>query len=227
MVLAVVLALVEPLVGVSDNGVYLVGGDTLADAEGHGHSEKAVVYLEGVSPERLVHLVGEVQTVNYLGFGQYEEEFLTAPSCSIAAVGYHAYEKVCHINQYLIAYVMSVGVVDLLEVVDVSDTDDVSASGSSAVASYLPYLLVHCAAVEELGQRINGSCFLELLALRSESVFHIHAVEHIHRKGVYKEKDADDRVEYVQCVYDLIIRKDVFQVCMAVSSYPQPQEKSH
>ena len=131
MILAVVLALIEPFVGVGDDGVDLVGGDTLAYAEGHGNTEKAVIYLEGVSPERLVHLVCKVQTVNYLGFGEDKEEFLTAPSCSIAAFGDHAYKQVCDVDQYLVACVVTVGVVYLFEVVDIAYAYDISASGGS------------------------------------------------------------------------------------------------
>ena len=78
MIIAVVLALVKAFVSRCYHVVYLVDGDSLADAEGHCNSEFNIVYLKNMRTEHLMYLIGKGDALFNACIGYYEEELLTA-----------------------------------------------------------------------------------------------------------------------------------------------------
>ena len=188
VVLAVALAFIKAFIGLAYDLVDDIVGSTLADTYRHCYGKHSIVLGKLLLTYQGHYLIGEKAPLFKLLIGDNKEEFLSAPPCGTAAVREIIRYDLGYGGEHAVSEIMTVGIIDLLEIVDISDAEHVVPACFSAFFAYFREILVHCAAVAELCQGIDRSHNAKLFVLYSQLAFGISVHEGIYSRRIYQYK---------------------------------------
>jgi hypothetical protein len=139
------------------------GHDRDPDAGGHGHGRS--VHGEGLTRRRPAQPLGDGDGGDGIGLIEHDQEFLAAPAGDDVVLAHHVAKPLREADQNRVAALVSVGVVDRFEMVDVGQQDR-AARRCGHAAGPPSHRREQPAPVRQTGERI-GLCQAAELQLRA------------------------------------------------------------
>jgi hypothetical protein len=160
------------------------------DAQGHGF--RCLKHGARLLRERFAQALAQ-RLRGWAGdAAQQNHELVPAQPCGQCAVGQHAADEVAQGHQQAVAGIVTVQVVDLLEVVDV-DQQQGTGAGRRGLCQQLRCAQIERAAVVQGGQRVAGGDLRDtLLAAMALGAGHGHRKQH-DRHHAFHQRDHNHR----------------------------------
>src|ERR1700733_13214916 len=164
------LCLVKRAVRAVKGGIGAVFGDEVGDPAGGGDGHRVVAKVESELRDFHADLVGDGVRLGRRGTDAQRDKFLAAVARHEVGLAHVLFEQLAENSQYLVAGSMSIGVVDLLEVVDVPGEDAHRAAEALPASEFLLYAHIVGGAVRNGGERIHHCQPLSLLKSDMQAV---------------------------------------------------------